>query len=253
MSGHNKWSSIKHKKAASDAKKGKAFSRISKELMLASKTGGKDPDTNVRLRSAILAARNANMPKDNIDRAIKKGAGELDGQALEEISYEGYAVGGVAVMVDCLTDNRNRTAAEVRNIFSKANGTLAGNGAVAWIFDRKARFVVQGESANEDKLMETCFDGGVDISDITVNEGSADIVAPPEEFEKLAGVLERAGITPTESGIVRVPSNEVAVTDSSVARQVLRLLDTLEECDDVQNVYANAAINDTILGELSKT
>ena len=250
MSGHNKWSSIKHKKAAVDAKKGKIFSRLSKELMLAAKTGGKDPDANPRLRTAIVAAKGANMPNDNIERAIKKGAGELGGQSLEELSYEGYAVGGVAVIVDCLSDNRNRTAADIRSIFSKANGTMANNGAVAWIFKRKARFVIEGEHAQEEALMELCFDAGIDVDDINVDEGQAEIITPPESFDDVVAVLEKSQISPTESGIVRVPENEVQISDISIARQVIRLLDLIEEYDDVQNVYANANIADDILEKL---
>ena len=252
MSGHNKWSSIKHKKAATDAKKGKIFSRLSKELMMAAKTGGKDADANPRLRSAITAAKSANMPNDNIDRAIKKGAGELGGQSLEELSYEGYAVGGVAVMVDCLSDNRNRTAADIRSLFTKANGTMANSGAVAWIFKRKARFVVQGENAQEETLMELCFDAGIDVDDITVDESEAEIVASPESFDEVVSVLEKAQISPTESGIVRIPDTEVQISDISTARQVIRLLDMIEDYDDVQNVYANANIDDEILEELGR-
>ena len=250
MSGHNKWSSIKHKKAAVDAKKGKVFSRLSKELMLSAKTGGKDPDANPRLRTAIAAAKAVNMPNDNIERAIKKGAGELGGESLEELSYEGYAAGGVAVMVDCLSDNRNRTAADIRNIFTKANGTMATSGAVAWMFHRKARFVIDGENAEEDALMELCFDSGIDVDDINVEEGQAEIIAAPELFDNIVSVLEKAAITPAESGIVRIPENEVQISDTSIARQVIRLLDLIEDYEDVQNVYANANIDDEVLEQL---
>ena len=252
MSGHNKWSSIKHKKAAVDAKKGKIFSRASKELMLAAKTGGKDPDTNPRLRTAITTAKSANMPNDNIERAIKKGAGELGGQSLEELNYEGYAAGGVAVMVDCLSDNRNRTAADIRSIFTKGNGTLANSGAVAWMFNRKARFVIQGANANEDFLMELCFDAGIEVDDINVDEGEAELIAPPESFDQLVAIFEKAQVNLTDSGIVRVPENEVNISDFSIARQVVRLLDMIEEYDDVQNVYANAVMEEEILEKLSK-
>ncbi len=251
MSGHNKWSSIKHKKAAVDAKKGKVFSRFSKELMLASKLGGKDPDANPRLRSAISAAKNANMPNDNIDRAIKKGAGELGGQMLEELNYEGYAAGGVAIIVDCLSDNRNRTAADIRNIFAKANGNLANSGAVSWMFHRKSRFILHDETLDEDSLMEMCFDEGIDVEDITKVENQLELIGPAEIFDQLVTLFESQNIIPEESGIVRIPENEVEVEDRSIAKQVLRLLDNLEDYDDTQDVYANANISDAILEELA--
>ena len=251
MSGHNKWSSIKHKKAAVDAKKGKIFSRLSKELTLAAKTGGKDADTNPRLRSAISAAKSENMPNENIDRAIKKGTGELGGAILEELSYEGYAVGGVAVVVDCLSDNRNRIAADIRSIFSKANGSLANSGAVSWIFHRKTRFLIEGPLADEEKLMELCFDSGAELDDVTVSEGIAEIIAPPEAFGDIVQALENGKANVKESGIVRIPENEVSITDVSIARQVLRLLDLIEEYDDVQNVYSNANFDDDVLEKLS--
>lgn len=251
MSGHSKWSSIKHKKAATDSKRGKIFSRLSKEIMVATKDGGKDIDANPRLRAAVAAARSANVPNDNIDRAIKKGAGELEGQLLEELSYEAYAPGGVAVMVDCLTDNRNRTAAEIRNIINKGNGNLAGSGAVGWMFHRKARFVVTGDAADEDNLMTMCFDAGVDIEDINVEDDVAELVGPPEAFGDILHVLEAAGITPSESGLDRVPENETPIAEVGIARQVLRLLDALEDNEDVQRVFSNAEIPDEILEALA--
>ncbi len=251
MSGHNKWSSIKHKKAAVDAKKGKNFSRFSKELMLASKLGGKDPDANPRLRSAISAAKNANMPNENIDRAIKKGAGELGGQMLEELNYEGYAAGGVAIIVDCLSDNRNRTAADIRNIFAKANGNLANSGAVSWMFHRKSRFVLQDDNLDEDALMEMCFDEGIDVEDINPIANQFELIGAPEIFDQLVTLFESRNIIPEESGIIRIPENEVDVADRATAKQVLRLLDNLEDYDDTQDVYANANISDAILQELA--
>ncbi len=250
MSGHNKWSTIKHKKAAADSKRGKIFSRLSKELTLATKIGGKEADTNPRLRTAISAAKSANMPNDNIDRAIKKGAGELGGQALEELNYEGYAPGGVAVIVDCLSDNRNRTAADIRNIFTKANATLATTGSVAWMFKRKTRFVIEGAMADEDALMELCFEADIDIDAINIDEGVAEVIAPPEVFDKLVEVFEAGGVAPTESGLVRVPENEVEVNDLSTAKQILRLVDNLEDYDDVQEVYDNSIIDDDTLAAL---
>ncbi len=251
MSGHNKWSTIKHKKAATDAKKGKAFSRISKELMIAAKIGGKDPDANPRLRSALSSARAVNMPNDNVERAIKKGCGELAGQIMEELNYEGYAPGGVAVMVDCLSDNRNRTAADIRNIFTKANASLANTGSVSRLFTRKTRFVVQKDDLTEEKLMELCFDGGVDVEEINVVDGEGEIIATPESFNQLLMVLEKAEITPKESSLVRIAATEIPVTDLVTARQILRLIDHLEEYDDVQSVYSNSKIDDALLEALS--
>lgn len=252
MSGHNKWSSIKHKKAAADAKRGKAFSRLSKELTIAAKNGGGDPETNPRLRTAIASAKAANMPNDNVDRAIKKGTGELGGVVMEELCYEAYAPGGVAVVVDCLSDNRNRTAAEIRNIFSKNNGNLATTGAVSRIFPRKGRFVIEGKHADEDALMELCFESDVDVEEINMEDENAEIITAPESFDKMIGALEGAGIVPTESGLSRVPEIMVPVGDTSVARQVLRLLDLLEEYDDTQSVTANADIAEDILEALSE-
>ena len=251
MSGHNKWSSIKHKKAAADSKRGKSFSRFSKELMMATKLGGKDPESNARLRSAIAAAKNGNMPNDTIDRAIKKGAGELGDVIMEELNYEGYAVGGVAVMVDCLSDNRNRTAADIRSIFAKANGNLANSGAVNWMFHRKSKFIIDAAGKDEDSLLELCFDAEIDVDDIAIEEDQGEIIAPPEAFDQLVELFEKETITPIESGLVRIPENEVEVEDISTAKQVLRLLDALEDYDDVQNVYANASIADDILEQLA--
>lgn len=250
MSGHNKWSTIKHKKAAADAKRGKAFSRIAKEITVAARIGGGDPDANSRLRTAILAGRAVNMPNDNVQRAIKKGLGELGGVTLEELNYEGYGAGGVAVMVDCLSDNRNRTAAEIRNIFSKGNGNLANSGAVAWMFQRKSRFVVTGEKADEEALMELFFESGADVEEIAMDGDTAEIIGAPEAFDDIVTALEGAEITPTESGIVRIPENQTPVDDISTARQVLRLMDALEEYEDTQSVYANADIPDEILEQL---
>jgi len=251
MSGHNKWSTIKHKKGRTDAKRGKIFSRLAKELIQATRDGGKDPLSNARLRTAIASAKAVNMPNDNIDRAIKKGAGELDGAVLEELSYEAYASGGVAIMVDCLSDNRNRTAAEVRHMITKANGNLASNGAVAWMFHRKARFVIEGEKADEETLMELCFGAEVEVEEITADEDIAEILAPPESFNDLALALEADGIVPAESGVVRIPENQVQINDASVAKQVVRLLDELEDFDDVQGVVSNADFDDAVLEELA--
>jgi YebC/PmpR family DNA-binding regulatory protein len=252
MSGHNKWSTIKHKKAASDAKKGKAFSRVSKELTLATRLGGKDPSANARLRVAILAAKECNMPSDNVERAIKKGAGEIEGQEMLEITYEGFAVGGVAVIVDCLSDNRNRTAADVRSIFTKNNGKLDASGSVGRQFSRKSRFTVVGPEADEDKLMELFLEAGADVEDIKVADGQAEILGPPDAFSELMGILEKANIKAEESAIVRMAEVMAPVSEVSIARQVLRLLETLEENDDVQSVYANADIAEAVAEQLAQ-
>jgi len=251
MSGHNKWSSIKHKKGAADAKRGKLFSRVTKEIMMAAREGGGDPELNARLRQAVLAARAANMPNDNIVRAIKKATGEIAGPAMEEIQYEGYAPGGVAVIVHCLTDNRNRTEAEVRNIFTRGNASMAGNGSVAWMFHRKSRFMVEGENANEEKLLELLLDAGADVEDIQVTDGTAEIVGAPEAFTPIVAALEKAGIPIAESSVVMVPENTVPVATKEEARKVLRFIEALEDYDDVQVVYSNLDVPDAVMEQLA--
>ena len=250
MSGHSKWANIKHKKDAADKVKGKAFSRLGKEIMVAAKMGGGDPNANPRLRSALTAAKAVNMPNANIERAIKKGLGELGDVTFEEIVYEGYAAGGVAVIVDCLTDNRNRSISDVRMVFDRNNGNMAGSGAVSRMFQRKAHFVVTGEWADEDKLMDVVLDAGAD--DLVVEDGTAEIWADPESFEALAKVLADKGI-PTESAeIVRRPDLTVEITDPKIAAQVLRLVDRMEELDDVQLVTANYEIPDEIADQIEE-
>ncbi|HAR65246.1 MAG TPA: YebC/PmpR family DNA-binding transcriptional regulator [Lentisphaeria bacterium] len=253
MSGHSKWSTIKHKKAAADAKRGKAFSRVAKEITLAAKIGGKDPDANPRLRTAISSGKSVNMPNDNIARAIAKGAGELGDAQLEELVYEGYATAGVGLVVDCLSENRNRTAAEIRNIFSKGNGNMADSGAVSRMFQRKARFLLSGPAADEEKLMELCFEHEVDIEDILVHEDTAEIIAQPVELDSIITMLEACGLTPDESGVARVPDLEVPVGDLPTARSILRLVDALEDNEDVQSVYCNADISEDILQQLAES
>ena len=252
MSGHSKWSTIKNKKAATDAKRGQAFSRLSKEVTLAAKSGGKDMSMNPRLRTAVAAAKAVNMPNDNIERAIKKGTGELLGAVLEEIMYEGYAPGGVGVLVSTLTDNRNRTAANVRSAFAKHNGSMAAANAVAWQFHRKSRFVIEGEHANEDKLMELLLDSGADIEDISVSDGVAEILAPPEAFAAIVETLEKAKIPVGESSIALLPETPMVVTDPSIARQVTRLIEILEEDDEVQAVYTNLDISDEVAAKMAE-
>lgn len=250
MSGHNKWSSIKHKKAAADAKRGKQFSRLAKELTLAARSGGGDPEMNPVLRSAIDAAKAVNMPNDNIDRAIKKGTGELETGALEELNYEGYAPGGVAVLVNCLTDNRNRTAANVRAIFTKQNSSLAGSGAVAWLFNRKAQFLIAG--ADEDAVLEALLEAEIDPDEVTAGEdGAVEVLAAPEAFGGIVDCLKAAGLTVEESGLTMIPENTVEIADVGTARQVLRLIDALEEEEDVQEVTANFEFTDDVATTLA--
>ncbi|HOG49288.1 MAG TPA: YebC/PmpR family DNA-binding transcriptional regulator [Lentisphaeria bacterium] len=251
MSGHNKWSSIKHKKGAADAKRGKIFSRIAKEIILAAKEGGGDPELNARLRSAITSAKAANMPNDNIDRAIKKGTGGGEGVQMETLSYEGYAAGGVAVIINCLSDNRNRTAADIRSFFNKYNCNLASSGAVSWKFHRKARFVIEGDAADEEKLFEILLDGGADVEDISVDDDVAEILGAPEAFSSILEILEKASIPVSESNIALIPENVTLIEDADVARQVQKFIEILEDYDDAQEVFTDMEISDEVAEELA--
>jgi YebC/PmpR family DNA-binding regulatory protein len=251
MSGHNKWSTIKHKKAAVDAKKGQIFSRYSKEITLAAKAGGKDMDMNPRLRTAVLAAKGVNMPNDNIDRAIKKGVGELGGAAMEDLMFEGYAPGGVGILATCLTDNRNRTAANVRTIFGKHGGSMASTGAVSFQFSRKSRFVVEGAELTEDKLLELLLEAGADVEDVSCEGGVGEIIAAPDAFALVAKTLENAKIKISESSLTMIPANMMEVSDVSAARQANRLIEALEEDDDVQAVYHNLGMTDAVMEQLA--
>ena len=249
MSGHSKWANIKHKKEAADKQKGKMFSRVGKEIMVAAKNGGADPATNPALRAALTAAKAVNMPNANIDRAIKKGIGELGDVVFEEIMYEGYGAGGVAVIVDCLTDNRNRSISEVRMAFERNNGNMAGSGAVARMFKRQAHFVITGEWADEEKLMDIVLDAGA--NDLIVEDGEAEIWADPENFEALAKVFEENGIVTDTAEQTRRPEMTVNITDAKVASQVIRLVERMEELDDVQQVTANYELSDAVAEELA--
>ena len=251
MSGHNKWSTIKHKKAAADAKRGQMFSRFAKEITLAAKAGGGDADMNPRLRTAIAAAKGVNMPNDNIDRAVKKGTGELAGDSLEEMSYEGYAPGGVAVFVNCLSDNRNRTAANVRTVFTRNNSSLATTGAVAWLFHRKSRFVVNDPNLDEDGLLELLLEAEADVEDVTVSDGVSEIIGAPDAFAEIAKALEDAEITIAESSLTMVPETTVAVDEPATGRQVLRLIEALEDDEDVQEVFVNFEMSDELMETLA--
>lgn len=249
MSGHNKWSSIKHKKAAADAKRGKAFSKISKEITIAAKDGGGDPNMNPRLRTAILAAKAVNMPQDNVTRAIKKGTGELPGVSYEEIIYEGYA-GPVGLIIEVLTDNKNRAAAEVRTTLDKRGGSLASNGAVAWQFNKKGVIRVPLSKATEDDLFLLVSDAGAE--DMTSDEENYEIICGISEFEAVKKALEDAKIDYIEANLEQIPASTVDVLDVKTAKMVLGLIDALDELDDVQNVYANYRMDDSIMEQASE-
>ncbi|MFZ2657869.1 MAG: YebC/PmpR family DNA-binding transcriptional regulator [Victivallales bacterium] len=249
MSGHSKWANIKHRKGAADIKKGKVFSRIGKEIMVSVRQGGKDVATNARLRTALLAAKNGNMPKDNVERAIKKGAGEgANALVYETVFYEGWS-NGVAVLAECLTDNKNRTASEIRMLFDRNNGTLAGGGSVSRLFQRKAHFVIKGENADENKLMDIVLDAGAE--DIEVDDGIAEIWGPQDAFDTISKALESAKIACEESGIVQKPGNLMEITDISAARQVMGLVEVLEEQEDIQAVYSNFDVPSEVLEQLA--
>jgi len=244
MSGHNKWASIKHKKSAADAKRGKLFSKIAKEITMAAKEGGSDLAANARLRGAVNKAKSFNMPADNIDRAIKKGTGELPGVVYEEIAYEGYGPKGVAIIVEALTDNKNRTSADIRNIFSKKGGNMAGSGSVSWIFRKKGFILVKADSADEDKIMSVALDAGAE--DMNAEEGMYEITTSVSGFEKVKSALDKEGIIIESAELTMIPSSSVKLEGQN-AKQVLDLVELLEDNDDVQNVYANFDIPDEIL------
>ena len=248
MSGHNKWASIKHKKAAADSKRGKIFTKIIRELTVAAKTGGGDPGTNPRLRTIIDSAKGANMPAENIERAIKKGTGELEGVTYEETLYEGYGPSGVAMLVRCLTDNKNRTASEIRNIFTKTNGAMGGAGSVAWIFEKKGLVVVPKQGATEDTLMEIILGAGAE--DMASTQEKFEITTGPHELEAVRAAVEKAKIPIESAQLTMIPKNQAPVT-AEAARLVLNLIEALEEHDDVQNVYANCEIPDEVMKEIS--
>ncbi|NLY41380.1 MAG: YebC/PmpR family DNA-binding transcriptional regulator [Desulfovibrionales bacterium] len=246
MAGHSKWKNIQHRKGRQDAKRGKAFTKVTKEIILAAKGGG-DPDMNARLRAAIEAAKAVNLPKDKIDTAIKKGTGELASAALEEIMYEGYAPGGVAILVEAVTDNKNRTVAEVRHILSKNGGSMGSAGCVAWMFDTKGVFAFDKEHYTEDQLVEVGLEAGVE--DVLDDDDSWQVQCAPEDFHTARAAFEAAGITFLSADLSRIPQNMVAV-DVETGRKVLKLYDALEDNDDVQNVYANFELPPELLAEI---
>jgi YebC/PmpR family DNA-binding regulatory protein len=246
VSGHSKWSSIKHKKGAADAKRGKLFSKLSRAIIVAAREGGPDPDANATLAAAVQKARDSSMPKDNIERAISRGAGAgSDGDAYETVSYEGYGPGGVAVFVEVLTDNRNRTAAEVRHVFAKNDGNLGTSGAVAWLFERKGVVIVPADGAGEDDVMLAAAEGGAE--DVEVDGSSFQVTSAPDDLAAVRAALEEAGITYQSAELTMLPKTTVAIDDEGTAKKLLRLMDALEENDDVQAVYANFDIPEGIL------
>jgi YebC/PmpR family DNA-binding regulatory protein len=244
MSGHSKWATTKRKKAVIDGKKGKLFTKIVREIITAARTGGGDINGNARLRIAVDKAKAANMPAENWQRAIKKGTGELEGVAYENLSYEGYGPGGVAVVVDCLTDNKNRSAADIRSIFTKHNGNMGEQGSVGWMFKRKGLILVPQSAMAEDQLMELALDAGAE--DMQPAEETFDITTAPEDFEKVKAALAAKGIQASSAELTMVPSNYVKL-EGKDAQAMLRLMDSLEDHDDVQNVYANFDIPQEVM------
>jgi len=246
VSGHSKWSSIKHKKGAADAKRGKLFSKLARAIIVAAREGGGDPASNLALQNAIEKARSYSMPKDNIERAIARGAGsDGDADAYEPIVYEGYGPSGVALIVEALTDNRNRTAAEVRHIFAKHDGNLGGSGAVAWLFERRGIVLVPVDGADEDDLTLAAIEGGAD--DVELDGSTFQVSSAPEALSTVREAIEAAGLPVESVEVALVPKTNVTVEDEAAARKILRLMDALEENDDVQDVYANFDIPEAVL------
>jgi YebC/PmpR family DNA-binding regulatory protein len=241
MSGHSKWATIKHAKGAADAKRGQMFTKLIKEISIAARMGGGSADSNPRLRTAILKARGANMPKDNIDRAIKKGTGELEGVNYEELTYEAYAHGGVAMLIEVLTDNKNRAAADVRNILTRAGGQLATAGSVSRLFKRQGIITLDGEKYTEDQVMEAAIEGGAE--DVALSDGIIEVTTAPEDFEAVVNTLQSKSFETMSAEISMIPDADVSL-DNEATSKVVRLIEKLEENDDVQNVYSNISIPD---------
>lgn len=241
MSGHSKWATIRHKKGALDAKRGKIFSKLIKEITVAARMGGGDPDTNPRLRTAINKARSENMPKDNVERAVKKGTGELEGVDYTEMVYEGYGPGGVAILVECLTDNKNRTAADIRSIFNKGGGNLGENGCVSYMFNKKGFITYNADSHGEDELLEPALEAGA--ADVAAEGDSIEVVTAPEDFDTVLAAMEAAGFTHGNAEVSLVADTNISL-DPDGTSKVLRMLNTLDDHDDVQNVSSNLEIPD---------
>jgi YebC/PmpR family DNA-binding regulatory protein len=249
MSGHSKWSTIKRRKGATDARRGKIFSKLIKEITVAARMGGGDPNANPRLRTAVAAAKTENMPKDNIERAIKKGTGAIEGVAYEEVYYEGYGPGGAAVLVESLTDNKKRTVADIRHIFSKSGGGLGEAGCVAWMFDKKGLIVFEKHTLDEETLMEALLEVGAE--DMRDEESTYEVITAPEDFEAVKKALDQKNLKYFLAEITMVPKSTVKLEDKE-AEQMLRLMDSLEDSDDVQKVYANFDISDKTLEEIGR-
>ncbi|MDL1966111.1 MAG: YebC/PmpR family DNA-binding transcriptional regulator [Candidatus Desulfofervidus auxilii] len=245
MSGHSKWAQIKRKKAATDVKRGKIFTKLIKEIITAARLGGGDPNSNARLRAAIEAAKAENMPKQNIERAIKKGTGELEGSYYEEVSYEGYGAGGIAILISALTDNRNRTVSELRYLFNKYGGNLGETGCVSWMFEKKGVIAFAKNKIDEERLMEVAVEAGAE--DIKIEEDEFEVITAPEEFERIKQFFDKAGLKYERAEITMICQNVVKITDRNQVERILRLMEALEDHDDVQKVYANFDIPNEIL------
>jgi len=245
MSGHSKWAQIKRKKAATDVKRGKIFTKLIREIITAARLGGGDPNSNARLRAAIEAAKAENMPKQNIERAIKKGTGELEGSYYEEVSYEGYGAGGIAILISALTDNRNRTVSEIRYLFNKYGGNLGETGCVSWMFEKKGVIAFAKNEIDEERLMELTVEAGAE--DIKIEENEFEVITTPEEFDRIKQFFDKAGLKYERAEITMICQNVVKITDKNQAERILKLMDALEDHDDVQKVYANFDIPDEIL------
>ena len=248
MSGHSKWHSIKHKKGAVDAKRGKIFTKLIKEITVATRMGGKDPDANARLRAAIAAAKAENMPKENIERGIKKGTGELEGTSYEEVTYEGYGPGGAAVLIDVLTDNKNRAVAEVRHLFERHGGSLGEAGCVAWMFSQQGLIVLPKDETDEERLFELALEAGAE--DIQESEQEFEVTTEPSSFEQVKTALKEAGFNWNLAEITMIPKSTVKVEGKN-AQQMLTLMEYLEDNDDVNHVYANFDISDEVMEAIS--
>jgi len=247
MSGHSKWSSIKHKKGAADAKRGKIFTKLIKEITVAARMGGGDPDGNPRLRSAIAAAKAENMPKENIERGIKKGTGELEGVSYEEANYEGYGPGGVAVLVDCLTDNKNRSVADIKHLFERHGGNLGEPGCVAWMFEQKGLMVFEKDTVDEEELFDLALEAGAE--DVREEETEFEVITEPSDLESVKQAIDNAGLSYTLAEVTKIPKNTVKV-EGKKAQQALNLMQSLEDHDDVSHVYANFDISDDVMEAL---
>lgn len=247
MSGHNKWSSIKHKKGAADAKRGKVFTKVIREITVAARMGGGDINGNPRLRAAVALGKSENMPKDNIERAIKKGTGELEGVSYEEANYEGYGPGGVAVLVDCLTDNKNRTVADVKHLFERYGGSLGEPGCVAYMFEKKGLIVIEKDKVDEEELLDLVLEAGAE--DVKEEETEFNVITDASDFESVKKAVDDAGIPNTFAEVTMIPQNTVDV-EGKKAQQILNLIEALEDVDDVSNVYANFDMSDEVMEAL---